>query len=381
MTSGVRLPQPGFAEALYAIVSDDADAAARAVSDALKTDDARQVALALDWLHDSMPPEDAGALAAKLKSELVKPVSTIDIAAVRTRALAAIAISDIDPVLSEKTLRWVIQDWWRGKIAPGLRAGAALIRPDEVFALYELMHAIRDNLTVDLREDARDWFKNLPGRRLLSYYPVPYRGEDSEFRIPAFAGAGQPDINAAAMSRVAELEMVAYDPNAVECQFLQGWLMQDRFLLRGALGAPYEYLWANPYQPGLSYYHFPLIHHADPSGDLFVRESWDDDAKWFGLVNREMQYFNAGKVTVLDPDQLRTPLEIGKALIAVAKNPDGYEDRRQAPGTLFILRLTPSATYQVHVSGEKPREAAADSAGTLEVTMSDPAKVSVRLKK
>ena len=31
--------------------------------------------------------------------------------------------------------------------------------------------------------------------------------------------------------------MVAFDTNALESQYLQGWLMQDRFMMRGALGA------------------------------------------------------------------------------------------------------------------------------------------------
>ena len=255
------------------------------------------------------------------------------------------------------------------------------MRPDEVFALFELLHAVRDNLNVDLRANAAEWFESLPGRRLLSYYPIPYRGDKNEFRIPAFSGAGEPNVARAAMSRIAELEMVAYDPNAVDDQFLQGWLMQDRFLLRDALGAPYEFLWANPYQPGLSYYHFPLIHHANPSGELFARTSWDDDAKWFGLVNGEMQYFDAGKLTVLDPDQQSAPLEIGNAAIVVAKDPASYEDRRKQAGVLFILRMKPNATYEVKVSGEKTHETTADSAGAIEVELSDPAKVSVRLKK
>ena len=46
---------------------------------------------------------------------------------------------------------------------------------------------------------------------------------------------GEPDLNDAVMSRAAELAMVAYDNNALDSQFLQGWLMQDRFLMRGAL--------------------------------------------------------------------------------------------------------------------------------------------------
>ena len=44
-----------------------------------------------------------------------------------------------------------------------------------------------------------------------------------------------------------------------ETQLLQGFLMNDRFLMRGTLGIAYETMWANPYQPGLSYYHVPLV--------------------------------------------------------------------------------------------------------------------------
>ena len=63
------------------------------------------------------------------------------------------------------------------------------------------------------------------------------------------------------MSRAAGLAMVAYDTNALESQLLQGWLMRDRFLMRGGLGAVYEFLWANPYQPGLNYDQVPLVFH------------------------------------------------------------------------------------------------------------------------
>ena len=46
--------------------------------------------------------------------------------------------------------------------------------------------------------------------------------------------------------------------------------MNDHFLLRGTFGAPYEFLWANPYQPGLSYFQAPLVVHDS----LFGRFSY-----------------------------------------------------------------------------------------------------------
>ena len=56
-------------------------------------------------------------------------------------------------------------------------------------------------------------------------------------------------------------------------------------MLRGTFGAPYEFLWANPYQPGLSYYHVPLVYHNPDFGKLFIRSSWDNTAHWFGYFD------------------------------------------------------------------------------------------------
>ena len=73
---------------------------------------------------------------------------------------------------------------------------------------------------------------------LLSYYPPPYPAAENEFHIPFSAVVGEPDLRAAALSRAGELAMVAFDTNAPESQVLQGWLMNDRFLMRGPFGIP-----------------------------------------------------------------------------------------------------------------------------------------------
>ncbi len=101
----------------------------------------------------------------------------------------------------------------------------------------------------------------MPIYLVAANYPAPYRAPENEFRIPVYLGNGQPDLNRAALARAAGLSMVAYDNNGLENQFLQGWLIQDRFLMMTPFGAPYEFLWANPYQPGLSYYQLPLLFH------------------------------------------------------------------------------------------------------------------------
>ena len=75
--------------------------------------------------------------------------------AARSRALAAVALADHMQELSERELGHVIQDWWRGEVAPALLAGRAVISREDFYALFEMLHAIRDNLNIDLRENRR----------------------------------------------------------------------------------------------------------------------------------------------------------------------------------------------------------------------------------
>ena len=105
-----------------------------------------------------------------------------------------------------------------------------------------MLHALRDNVQIDLRESAAAYFKTLPLAHLTGHYPAPVTtsengGPESEFLIPVYLHDGNPDPADAAMSRAAGLAMVAYDTNALDSQFLQGWLMRDRFVMRGSLGS------------------------------------------------------------------------------------------------------------------------------------------------
>src|SRR5205085_8284602 len=189
----------------------------------------------------------------------------------RSRLLAAIALADHAPAASGKAIERFLHDYWPRQVVRELKAGRVAVPREDSFALLEILHAVRDNLNTDLRESFPKYFKNLPLDHLMSHYPVPWPAAENEYHIPAaknFSLAKQkaPDLNAAALSRAAELSMVAFDSNAPESQVLQGWLMNDNFLMRGPFGIPYEFLWANPYQPGLSYYHVPLVFHDDVLG-------------------------------------------------------------------------------------------------------------------
>lgn len=355
------LPETGFALALYYAVAGDATIGKRAVEWALgSANDLRQLALVYDWCQPILSPQQAAALATKIR-QLIQKQSGDSIGAHRDRILALIATADDRAHSEEGPLGDAVRKWWRGGFAPALAGGGNLPSLPDVYALLEILHAVRDNLKIDLRDDALDYFAHLPTYLIAANYPAPYRAPENEFRIPVYPGNAPPDLNRAALARAAGLSMVAYDTNGLENQFLQGWLIQDRFLMMTPFGAPYEFLWANPYQPGLSFYQLPLVFHDENSGALFVRSAWDEDADWFGLYAGEAELFHDGRVTVLN--QGAKLLHLGAASLIFGSVPLRFS--MDDGGTMLVIGLKPKQKYQVETDDEEMREVSTDRAGTL----------------
>ncbi len=364
---GAALPEPGFALALYYAVAGDDAAGKKAVDWALgKADDLRQLALVYDWCQPVLTPQQSGALAAKIR-ELAQKRTGDGIAARRDRVLALMATADDPKHPEEALLREMVQKWWRAGLARSLADGGTVPRLSDVYPLLEILHAVRDNLKIDLRNDAPDYFAHLPVYLIAGNYPAPYRAPENEFRIPVYRGDGQPDLNRAALARAAGLSMVAYDTNGLDNQFLQGWLIQDRFLMMNPFGAPYEFLWANPYQPGLSYYQLPLVFHDPNSGALFVRSGWDEDADWFGLYGGEAELFHDGHATVVSQgvpgSSTPKPLQLGDASVILGRVP--FQFSMDGGGTLLIIGLKPGQKYLVETDDEEMREVSTDRAGSF----------------
>ncbi len=366
VSSGIALPEAAFANSLYFRVTDDPKAAARAIESALRPDaDTRQIALVYDWCFDRLKPEDRSALGAKLLQSVKSRTAGRTVAELRSQALAAFALADGDDLEAESALRFIVHDELQGRVLPALQSGRLLLRSEDVEPLFELLHAVRDNLKIDLRETAGEFFKTLPLFNLLSYYPLPWPAADNEFHIPFSAQPGEPDLRLAALSRAAEMMMVAFDSNAPESQVLQGWLTDDRFLMRGPFGIPYEFLWANPYQPGLSYYHVPLAMHDEALGQFAVRSSWEDDARWSGLIDGVMEDFSGGKVTVIDPKSPHTPIDLEEATIHFVSAADRFQSGSQTANDVFLVGFEGNARYHVEVDDEEMFEAVPDRAGTV----------------
>jgi hypothetical protein len=380
VAGGAPLPEPGFAQALYYQVSGDEAVGRRAVSWALgPAADPRQMALVFDWCQDVLSEAQKHDLAARISKAMAALAADDSVPAARSRTLAAVALYDDVPDAPPRELERSVRVWWEGRIAPALNNGRRVIARDDAYALYELLHAIRDNTNLDLRDNCPKFFAGLPESRLMSYYPAAYPSQENDFRIGAGPKSGEPDLRLAALSRAADLAMVNYDTNAPDTQWLQGWLMHDNFTMRGAFGAPYEFLWANPYQPGLSFYHLPLAYHDALLGELFLRSSWDDSAAWFGYFEGVAQRFENGRLAALDP-RASPPVRMNPAVVYMGPSVRKFRTTVTEGQKMFLTGMEPRRSYQVEIDDEEMYEAVTDPGGILELDLPHDVEVGVRVR-
>ena len=378
-TAGAPFPEAGAAQALRYRLADDKDAGTRAVAWAVgpggaNESEVRQIALIADWCAPIISKEDMGLIAGKLRREIADLKQIKTLADARTKIFAAVVLSEAEPAASERAIQAILDGFWNTNLIPALRSARESIPNPDAFALLEIMHAIRDNLNYDLRETFPKWFEQYPVLHLIAHYPAPWPGSDNEFRIAAdeTIETRGPDTRKATLSRAAELAMVAYDANTASSQLLQGWLMNDRFLMRGTEGIVHELLWANPYQPGLSYQHISLALHDEIGGQLYVRSSWDDDAAWAGYFRGQLQLFQNGAVTRIDPRLAREPLDLDSAVVLFARNSKRFttpsikqsDDNRDA-ASVFLVGLDAGQAYHLEVDGEEMVEEKADPGGIV----------------
>ncbi len=387
-TGHAPFPELGWVQALRFQIAGDRDAATRAVAwavgpaDVSRPEDVREMAIVADWCDAVISGDDRNQLMTKLQraASASRPAASLNDA--RGRIFAAIALADAQPDLAGRTLESLFNGFWNATLIASLKSARTSVANPDAYAMLEILHVVRDNLNFDLRETFPEWFRQYPLLHLMAHYPAPWPGPANEFRIPADPAIEKsgPDVHKAALSRAAELAMVAYDTNAASSQLLQGWLTNDRFLLRDPFGIPYEFLWANPYQPGLSYYHVPLAIHDEIGGQLFVRSSWEDDASWLGFFAGQLQLFRNGAVTHVDPGATREPLDIDAAIVLFArqskkfvipqapapKDTDaGADDENDPDPTVFIVGLDPKRAYHVEIDGEEMVEETADPGGIV----------------
>jgi hypothetical protein len=361
----VAWPEPGFALSLYHVATESEEPGRQAIQWALGPgNDLRQLAIVFDWCHALLSDDQRKRLAAKIAGLLEKSAGTT-LEAVRSRAMAAVAINGHVEGVGPRHIKPIVEDWWRKDVVVKVQAGGNPIELRDHMALFELFHVLRDNFDLDLREAAAKYFTTLPVFHILAHYPAPYPAGENDYRIPLMKLHGEPDAREAARSRAGALMMVAYDNNAQEMQFVQGWLMQDRFLMKSAYAAPYEYLWANPYQPGLSFHYLPNVFHDPSNGRLLIRSTWEDDAVWFYQSEGWMQMFKDGQIVNIQG--VKEPIVMGNTTLLPAALSGKFKAGAEEATRYYLIGLEPGTRYDIEVEDEDIREVRTDTGGVLEL--------------
>ncbi|HMF78145.1 MAG TPA: hypothetical protein VK604_20980 [Bryobacteraceae bacterium] len=277
-------PERGFELALYYAITGNEIRAKEAVRWALAHGcERRQVALVLDWTRGLISAADRSALAAQ-----VCP-SNAGTAAVRDAIFLKIAMGEDTSKIVEDS---------RKQVGPSLAAGG-FQDAHELYAASEYIMAARAAQHLDVREDDSAFFLHLPVEFLLALKPGKLENPDW-------------------MTHVAALALVAIDPNLESSQYLQGWAIEDRKMVREGPGVAYELLWADSYLPGIGYQNTSRWIY-DAHGRLFARMSWEPDSCF---------------------------IEISVAGVTEQNCPPGWRD---GPATIGQLRLIPMQEHCVEL--------------------------------
>jgi hypothetical protein len=335
--------------------------------------DLRLGAIVFDWCFELLSNEERERLAGPLgkAAQAIASGRGLDAGPVRSATLAAVAVAD-DWERASQTLLELIDGRWRGEIQPALLRGGTPDRAAELMAMLEMFHAVRHNFEMDLWREADAVFRPLPRVEMLRYYPRPVETETGFLR--ELAQPSQVKLEAQAESvpaRIAEMLLVAYENTLEEYQFLQGWIRHDAYVLRDPYGAVYEFIWINPYLPGLSFSNSPPVAHDDVRGRVFARQGWDEDDVWAGYLGGELQVYGDGQLMVIGPESKQAPLEFAGAALALARLPMKFEvEVPHAVGArdervIYVVGLREGGGYDVKVNGSRFRPYLAGRGGIV----------------
>lgn len=301
----------------------------------------RLAALVFDWCYDLFTREERSEMA-KALGEAAAPILSarnLEIDVLRGALLAAIAAAG-DWVGSEALVKAFFQDHWERWVKSALLRGELLDHGYEIIAVMEVCHAVRNNLDRDLWRETREVFETLPRHLMLGYYPHAIDTAGGVFRYPAFRSTRDFDlVRESTLRRIGEMLLVAYEVNWNDYRFLQGWLRHDAFVLKTPLGAFYEFLWVNPYLPGLSYSSSPLFAYDELRGRLFVRGGWEEDDSWLGYLNGELQVFVDGRRHLVQYTDQKALLSIAETVVVLGRVPMSIDFKAPGSKRIFVVGL------------------------------------------
>jgi hypothetical protein len=312
----------GFELALYYAVTHDPERGQAAVQwAAAHRCERRQVALILDWAADLISDSS------KQIWLNTKCPAGDDPEGWRDALFLQIATGEDPDALVDKTAKSLLDelqknDWHDGR---------------KLYTALEYLYAVRSAERSDLREEAPQFFSSLPSVLLLSLQPGQVDHPDWHLHI-------------------ASLALIDLDPNLNSSQYLQGWAIEDRQMVREGEGVAYEFLWGDPYLPGVGYENLDPWSY-DSSGELFARTDWEHDACWIHVSAAGVDHENC------PPAWQQKPMAFGRLTLIPVRNSCVQVPKRRSDETVIIWKFQPRQTiyYTLNDNGQAP--VVADAAG------------------
>jgi len=386
--TGAAFEEQPLVDALLYQTEGDARAGRRAVQWCLasapdgvgSSAELRMLALAYDWCHDLFDPADKSAVGGAMASAIedVVPRANLGPGLIRAAILGSIALAgDWDG--SEAALGALLETHWEADIRPGLEDGRIADDAGAMIAALEAGLAVRHNLDRDLLKPGFAALRALARCRLLSYYPADIETAEGRMRRPSRFG---PDEAAARLQapldRIVEMLTVAYEANLREFQFVQGWIRDEAYLPRSTLLAPYEFLWVNPYLPGLTAESSPLIAHDSVRGRLFGRSTWEWPTTWIGYSEGRLEILAGGELSTTESMGGLSPVFFEEAVVVPLRPPgrvvlswEPSRDKAPESVTVYLIGLAEGETYGLRIAGREPRLIRAGPGG-IAIVRSDP---------
>jgi len=329
----------GFELALYyAITTDEARGRAAIAWAKDHRCDRRQVALVLDWTNELLSEDERRTLsdescAAGLDSS---PATYRDV------LFSKVARNeDLEDFVAET--RRLLPEWIEVR---------KLSDANDLYAACEILSVVRHTEGIDLRQGAKDVFKQLPAEFLLRLKP-------REMEHPGW------------MAHSAALALVDLDPNLESSQYLQGWALEDNQTVREGPGVAYELLWADPYLPGVSYRNMdPWMY--QPGREFVARADWNTDTCWIDISQAGVQEDNC-------PAHWRDKsAPFGRLNLVPVSGTCVDVPARNSKQALMLWRLRPGQEF-TYPNGEKtPALAEADTLGLWQVPSNVEGKVCLK---
>ena len=323
-------------------------------------------AIVLDWCYELFSDTEKRAAAKALGKGAQKVLASAGqgIDSVRSAVLAAVSAAGDWPG-AEPALETFFEQHWKYEVLPALLRGELLDQGFEQIAVMEICHVIRRNLERDLWREAAHVFRPLPRHLMLQYYPGPLQTEEGLFRRPAAASTMELDVvRESSLRRIAEMLLVGYETGWDEFRYLQGWLRHDAFSLNTPLGAVYEFLWVNPYLPGLSFFSAPAFSQDELRGRLFVRAGWQDEDMWAGYIDGEFQIHADGERHIIPREANQAPLVFSETAVVFGALPLSFKVKAPEGMRIFIAGLGDAQAYRVKIN-RKPFEIFAAGRGGI----------------